>query len=86
MDPIEVSGRVTLSSSRPDYLVPTVGRIVHYLPPTRTKPLAAIITDVEEDDFVNLTVFLADGTTKPAKNVCYTEQLTEFCWTWPKRT
>lgn len=63
---------------------PTVGRIVHYLPPNRSTPLAAIIVDVD-DDLVNLTVFQPDGTTKPAKHVTQAKHLTEYCWTWPTR-
>lgn len=65
---------------------PTVGRIVHYQPLNSPLPLAAIITGIEEDDFVNLSVFMPDGTLKPQRNVAHTNTPHEGCWNWPPRT
>ncbi|MGO4298480.1 hypothetical protein [Glutamicibacter sp. MCAF14] len=68
--------------------LPTVGRIVQYKDYRSEQPLAAIITSVfieDDEQYVNLTVFEADGSTIPRRNVRQAEQLTEYYWSWPAR-
>ncbi|WP_334121872.1 hypothetical protein [Glutamicibacter sp.] len=88
---IDVPGEATLSPKRLRTFkaltdirrIPSLGNFVYYQPANRPTPLVAIIVDVD-DEFVNLTVFQPDGTTKPMKNVVQAEHLTEYCWSWTK--
>lgn len=75
---------IKLSDGEPFIAPPTVGRIVHYQPFHQLAPLAAIVTMVHDKHTVNLTVFNADGTTKPALNVAYSSIPSEGCWSWPR--
>lgn len=72
---------------------PTIGRIVHYYPdesPNSLKecgpgPHAAIITKVNSDTNINITV-LADGVEPFSKRNIETGNAPgESCWKWPPR-
>ena len=76
----------SLAPARPAYLEPTVGRIVHYQAYTQPAPLAAIIAAVHEDDRVNLTVLMPNGTTIPRLDVPYSAGPEDAHWNWPPRT
>lgn len=41
----------------PKPVQPTVGRIVHYRASDVDKPIAAIVTEINDDDTVGLTIF-----------------------------
>lgn len=67
---------------------PTIGRIVHFhSTPSEKHPeekdFAAIITDVYEDNKVNLTCFLPSGALFFRKNV--EEGTGHGQWSWPPR-
>jgi len=74
---------VKIAVQTPDYLKPTVGRIVHYQPFHQVEPLAAIVTAAYDDGCVNLAIFNADGTTTPKPCARQAHEPTEGFWNWP---
>lgn len=65
---------------------PSVGRIVHYLPYGAAAPLAAIITRINEDETVNLTVFASDQIGAAVMRFTYVSEGEYFGqWSWPPR-
>jgi hypothetical protein len=70
---------------------PSVGRIVHFTSPLSAsgKPLAAIVTGVNDDDTVSLTVFPPGTGELIFENVPCAPNATEPArgyWNWPPRT
>jgi CRISPR/Cas system endoribonuclease Cas6 (RAMP superfamily) len=58
---------------------PTVGRIVHYVDANTSVHLAAIITSVNQDGTLELTVFTVGGNPYPVRNVIIAK------WHFPER-
>lgn len=69
---------------------PTIGRIVHYYPKNirvnqTPKPVAAIITNIQQDGNVGLTLF-KPGEVDHRLNVQYSEDPAVLPrWCWPPR-
>jgi hypothetical protein len=58
---------------------PSVGHIVHI----GVAPVAALITRVNPDETVDLTLFLPDGTTEGQADVPHSETPSDTAWNWP---
>jgi len=64
-------------------MVPTLGRIVHFVREGGREHLAAIITKVHSPLTVNLCVFEEAGTTAAATSITYAESGASLTWHWP---
>jgi len=62
---------------------PTIGRIVHFHSPVWPQAQAAIITCVNDDDTVDLTVFWHKHSPSTVVSVPYETGYQH--WTWPPR-
>lgn len=64
---------------------PSVGRIVHaYV--LDNIPYAAIITEVDGDEVISLSVFVPEsGPPQHTDKMSYSETPKQGCWTWPPR-
>lgn len=70
----------------------TVGKIVHFIEPgpedqapASLHPLAAIVTKINQDKTIGLSVFHPDGKVKLYGAVHASEEYKAGHWTWPPR-
>lgn len=71
-------------------MIPQVGNIVHWQPFHKTAPTAAIITAVHHGEptpenrvpYVDLTLFMDDGTTKHQPSAAWSQRPSEGHWNW----
>lgn len=61
------------------------GRIVHYNDhQLKNQPLAAIVTDVNGDNHLDLAYFEPDGSMHIATDVPYSRDIKPHTWAWPR--
>jgi hypothetical protein len=68
---------------QPKRPVASVGRTVHYTTDSG-RPRPAVITEVHDDDFVDLVIFNSLGAV-PVEDIEFSEEPTSGCWSWPPR-
>lgn len=64
---------------------PSVGRIVHYIGYGEVNCVAAMVTEVDLDGLVSLSVFPAGSSMSTTSDISFSEEKIDCTWHWPER-